>query len=106
MKNTSKAATMSANITIAVIALMTIISEIAKPFKDLLTSVPPVSHHWVTKGIISVILFAVLYFVFGKVFEEKKSGEIEGAMSTVIVTIVSGLAILIFYILHYTPPNL
>ena len=102
MKNNSKAATMSANITIVVIALMTIIGEIVKPFKDLLASVPPVGHHWVTKGIISVILFALLYFVLGKVFEEEKSGEIKGAMSTVIVTVLSGLAILIFYVLHYS----
>ena len=95
---------MSANISIAVIALMTIIGEISSPFKDFLASIPPVNHHWVTKGIISVILFVLLYFVFGMIFGEEKSGEPKGVMSTVIVTILSGLAILIFYILHYTPP--
>lgn len=101
MKNKTKAATTSASVSIAVIALMTIIGELVSPFKDFLASIPPVYHHWVTKGVFSFILFIALFFILGTVFGEEKSGKPQGVMATVVVTVLSGLAILIFYVIHF-----
>lgn len=99
MKKKTKAASISASISIAVIALLTIIGELSAPFKDFLQSVT--GHHWVTKGIFSFVLFVVLLFILGAVFGEDKSEEPRGIYTTVIVTVLSGLAIAIFYIIHY-----
>lgn len=99
MKKKTKAASISASISIAVIALLTIIGELVAPFKNFLQSVT--GHHWVTKGIFSFVLFIVLLFILGAVFGEDKSEEPQGIYTTVIVTVLSGVSIAIFYIIHY-----
>ena len=92
----SKALTRTATISIILIAAATIGSELSAAFKQLLTSIG--GHHWIGKSILSVIFFVLLYLVFSKIsdhrFTLKDTGLLIGAV------IFSGLAILIFYIMH------
>ena len=99
MNKKTKAASISASISIAVIALLTIMGELVAPFKDFMQSVT--GHHWVTKGVFSFVLFIVLLLILSAVLKKDKSEEPRGIYATVVVTLLSGLAIAIFYIAHY-----
>jgi len=48
---------------------ITLLGELSKPFKDLLTSLS--GHHWVTKSIAILIFFAIMYFLLRNLKEEK-----------------------------------
>lgn len=92
----SKALTRAAAVTIALIAVATIGSELSATFKQLLSSIG--GHHWIGKSVLSIVFFGLLYLVFSKVsdhrFTLKDTGMLIGTV------IISGLAILIFYVLH------
>jgi hypothetical protein len=92
----SKATTRAAAVTIALIAVATIGSELSATFKQLLSSIG--GHHWIGKSVLSIVFFGLLYLVFSKVSDNRFALRDTGLlMGTVIV---SGLAILIFYVLH------
>ena len=56
-------------------------------------------HHWIGKSVLSVILFALLYFLFAKFGNDKFT--LKDLWWLIGVTVVSGLAIVIFYVLHF-----
>jgi hypothetical protein len=92
----SKAITRAAAVTIALIAVATIGSELSATFKQLLSSIG--GHHWIGKSVLSVVFFGLLCLVFSKVSDNRFALRDTGLlMGTVII---SGLAILIFYVLH------
>ena len=92
----SKAITRAAAATIALIAIATIGSELSATFKQLLSTIG--GHHWIGKSVLSVVFFGLLYLVFAKVSDDsftlKDTGLLVGTV------FASGLAILIFYVLH------
>lgn len=92
----TKALVRAAALTIALIAVATIGSELSSSFKQLLTSIG--GHHWIGKSVLSLVFFAVLFGVFSKLSDDKFS--LKDTWLLIGSVIVSGLAILIFYIQH------
>lgn len=92
-----KAMSNATSITILSIAVLTIWSELSKPFKTFLAGLT--GHHWTSKGIISIILFLGLYFIFPK---DNKNSNISKQISIVLwATIISTIIIFSFYSFHF-----
>ena len=92
----TKALTRAAGLTIILIAIATIASELSSSVKQFLILVG--GHHWVGKSILSLVFFGVLYAVFAKL--SKDTFSLKDTWYLIASTFVSGLAILIFYIQH------
>lgn len=92
----SKALTRAAALTIALIAVATIGSELSESFKQLLSSIG--GHHWIGKSVLSVVFFGLLYLVFLKVSDDNLALRDTGAL--IVTVLISGLVILGFYVLH------
>ena len=92
----SKAITRAAAATIALIATATIGSELSAAFKQLLSTIG--GHHWIGKSVLSVVFFGLLSLVFTKVSDDRFALKDTGLL--VGTVFVSGLAILIFYVMH------
>ena len=91
-----KAITRAAAVTIALIAVATIGSEQSATFKQLLSSIG--GHHWIGKSVLSVVFFGLLYLIFSKVSDKRFALRDTGLLIGTVI--FSGLAILIFYVLH------
>jgi hypothetical protein len=92
----SKALTRAAATTIALVALATIGIELSASFKQLLSLIG--GHHWIGKSVLSILFFGVLYLVFARYSDDKLS--LRDTWWLIGTVILSGLAILIFYISH------
>lgn len=92
----SKALTRAAAVTIALVAVVTMGSELSAPFKELLSSIG--GHHWIGKSVLSLVFFGLLYLFFSKVSDDRFTLKDTGLLIGTVI--VSGLAILIFYVLH------
>ncbi len=102
MKPDIKALAHATSWTIVLVAVLTIWSELSPTFKDWLAGIA--GHHWVTKGIFSIIFFALVYG-FGSYLGPKMCpGELDvkkAGLWVVASTVISGLAIFMFYIWHF-----
>ena len=92
----SKALTRAAAVTIALVAVATMGSELSAPFKELLSSIG--GHHWIGKSVLSLVFFGLLYLFFSKVSDDRFTLKDTGLLIGTVI--VSGLEILIFYVLH------
>lgn len=92
----SKALTRAAALTIVLIAAVTIGSELSVAFKQLLSTIG--GHHWIGKSVLSVVFFGLLYVVFSRLSAEDLS--LRDTWWLIFTVILSGLAILVFYISH------
>jgi hypothetical protein len=92
----SKAITRAAAVTIALIAVATIGSELSATFKQLLSSIG--GHHWIGKSVLSVVFFGLLYLIFSKVSDNRFALRDTGLLIGTVI--ISGMAILTFYVLH------
>ena len=97
MKLNMKSLTSSTIYTIVIITLATIISELSKPFKEFLASIT--GHHWVSKSILSLIFFVLVYYLGSKFCGDKS--DFSAGKKVFITTIVSSLVIFLFYVWHY-----
>lgn len=90
----------SASATVIFVVFITIISELVRPVKDWLTGT--FSHHWIGKGILSLILFLVLgfilFWVIGTSNEEKAGRNLRVLFW---IGVISFLAIFVFYIFEF-----
>jgi hypothetical protein len=91
-----KALSRAAATTIALIALATIGSELSGSFKQLLSLIG--GHHWIGKSVLSIFFFGILYLVFARYSDDELS--LQDTWWLIGTTVLSGLAILIFYVLH------
>lgn len=91
-----KALTRAAATTIAWIALATIGSELSVSFKQLLSSIG--GHHWIGKSVLSIFFFGMLYLVFARFSDDELS--LRDTWLLIGTVVLSGLAILFFYISH------
>ena len=92
----SKALTRAAATTIALVALATIGSELSASFKQLLSLIG--GHHWIGKSVLSIFFFGILYLVFARYSDDELS--LRDTWWLIGTAVLSGLAILIFYISH------
>ena len=92
----TKALVRAAALTIALIAVATIGSELSASFKQFLTSVG--GHHWIGKSVLSLVFYGALYGVFSKLSDDTFS--LKDTWMLIGSVLVSGLAILVFYVQH------
>lgn len=92
-----RARSISTILTIILIVIMTIYAELSKAFKEFLVSLT--GHHWISKGVISLIFFMVAYFILAKYLKEKDIKK--DAILVAIFTILGSLTIFIFYIYEF-----
>lgn len=92
----SKALVRATALTIALVAVVTIGSELSHTFKRLLSSIG--NHHWMGESVLSVVLFALLYLVLSKVTDQRLALRDTGLLIGTVL--ISGLSILIFYAVH------
>ena len=92
----SKALTRAAAVTVALIAVATIGSELSATFKQLLSLIG--GHHWIGKSVLSVLFFGLLFLVFSKFSDDRFA--LKDTLVLIGTVIISGLAILAFYVLH------
>ena len=92
----TKALTRAAALTIALIGVATICSELSAQFKQFLSLIG--GHHWIGKSVLSLVFFGALYAVFSKLLEDSFS--LKDTWLLIGTVIISGLAILIFYVQH------
>ena len=92
----TKALIRAATVTIALIAVATIGSELSVALKQLLSSIG--GHHWIGKSVLSIIFFAALYLVFSGF--SKRDFTLKDTWLLIGSVIASGLAILVFYVSH------
>ena len=79
----------------ALLAILVIAAELAKPFKEFLASI--FSHHWIGKAILITITFIIAGFAY-------KKDELFGIGSKEISwysVLASLIVILLFYIIYY-----
>ncbi len=91
----TKSLTYSTIATIILITLLTISSELSKPFKEMLVGFT--GHHWVTKGVFSLLFFLLIYSLSSK-RSEKTEETVRGVYYVVATAVISGIAIFVFYI--------
>ena len=82
----------SAIITIIIITVMTILSEVKVPFKNWLQSM--FYHHWIGKGVLALAIFFIFAHLI-KLNPKKDSAYLTNALVT--ITIICALAIIIFF---------
>ena len=99
MKNKITAAAWSASITMIVMVIVIIVSEYSAAFKGFLASLT--GHHWVTKSILDVLLFVVLFVIFGLVMKKEKKESMKALIPAAIVGVASMAVIVAFYFIHY-----
>lgn len=95
----------AANISMIFVALVTIMGELIAPFKDFLKSLTAwgtlPGHHWASKSLLAVLIYVFFLFIFGFMAIDKDNTKIHDNIKiTLIVTVLSGLAILVFYMMH------
>lgn len=98
MKFRNKSLNISTLITVWFIVVITLLSEVSSPFKDFLTGVT--GHHWVTKGVFSLVLFVLLYLLLVKIVKESDDG-VSWIYYTIASVIVGGLIIFGFFVWHF-----
>ena len=89
-------------ITIAVVVAVTIGAELSAAFKSWLAGFT--GHHWVTKSLLSIIVFAAFYFVFylSTSQDDRLVKRARRALILLQISIIVGfVAILGFYIYHF-----
>lgn len=87
-------------VNVIMISLMTIVAELNKGFKTWLATT--FSHHWIGKGIISVIVFIIISLLFTPVLKGKEIKSLTRlTVITVVIIFIGFLAIGGYYFLHY-----
>ena len=92
-----KALIRSATVTIALIAVATIGTELSPSFKSLLSTIG--GHHWIGKSVLSIAFFSTMHLLFSRLMDENFS--LKDTWWLLATVVVSGLAILIFYVMHF-----
>ena len=77
------------------VVIITIAAELAEPVKGFLAGLT--GHHWTAKGIISLVIFFVVAFIFAK---EEDPEDLTSLVRSVLISAVLGaITIFIFYLL-------
>ena len=97
MKNI-KSLSISTILTIILITFLTIYAELNPIFKEFLKSLT--SHHWISKGVISLVFFILAYFILDKIISKEKN--VNSYINLVLAFVILGsLAIFGFYLYEF-----
>ena len=84
----------------AFIAWATIGGELYKPFKDWLAGT--FYHHWVGKGVLSVLIFLAVAFVHGFIVKHPTEERVHKSLLVLFgVLVLSSLSILLFFLYEF-----
>ena len=98
MKIYTKSLTRSTIGTIWLIVIVTIWGELSTPFKTFLANIT--GHHWVTKGVFSLVFFVLLYLLSSTA--SKDAMDIMKETYYILVSVIlGGLIIFLFYVWHF-----
>lgn len=97
MKTNTNAVAKSALGVIWLIAVITIISEVSTSFSNVLVAFA--GHHWVAKGIISVLVFFMLYAIFQKNTSQESVSK--NVRYVVVSVVLAGFVIFLFFLFHF-----
>ena len=99
MKTNMRALYFSTVLTMILIVFLTIYSELNEVFKNFLKTLS--GHHWVSKGIISLLFFVLCYaLLHSRVKEDDKKLHHE-INNTIIIAILGALTILGFFLYEF-----
>ncbi len=98
MKPNIKSLSYSTILTICLIVIFTIFGELSKSFKTFLDSIT--GHHWVTKGLFSLIFFIIVYFLISRIIKDEADST-KHVIDVIIVTILGFIIIFGFYVWHF-----
>ena len=91
---------LAATVSIAFTVVITILAELLSPLKDWLKSMT--GHHWTTKSIASIAVYAVFLFLFYLLPHPSTSTALRKSLYGLFITVLVGfLALLLFYSGHY-----
>jgi len=94
------ASSYAAIVTITFVTIITIWAELAAPLKDWLKIFS--GHHWTSKSVLSVLVYAVAAAVLYKVFPEPNDGRLRQALFLLLWSAVLGvIALTVFYTGHH-----
>ncbi len=79
------------------LTFITIYAELSEGFKNILKSLS--GHHWITKSIISFVLFFLVYFFTNR--SDEKINPLHESWRIIWVTLLCSLIILGFFIWHF-----
>jgi len=79
-------------------AALTVWGELSAGFKTLLTGVT--GHHWVTKGVISLVVLAGVYALLSLVYDERFNAEKE-TRNVLLSAVLAGIVISGFFVWHF-----
>lgn len=88
---------LSVILSVIVTTAITIWAEFSVPLKDFLKSIT--GHHWVTKSILSIIIFFGVYLIARP--SEKNINILNKTKKVIWVTLICILALLAFFTWHY-----
>ena len=97
MKNT-RALIISVVVVIWYVVVITIASELFKPFKTLLAAMT--GYHWVTKSVLAIVLLGLIYFSLKRTIDDNRS-DTNGVHVVVGSAVPGSLIIFMFYIWHF-----
>lgn len=97
MKIHNTALTCATTVSIWLIVLLTILTEISAPLKSFLVSLT--GHHWPSKGIITLATFLLTYFILSR--KEESGSVLRGAWTVVWSIVFGGLMILFFFLYEF-----
>lgn len=92
-----KSMSLSVIITILFVTLVTIFGELCAPLKDFLKLLT--GHHWITKSVLSVMLFFGSYFFIR--CSEKELDVLKEAKKVILFTILGIILLFAFFVWHY-----
>ena len=79
------------------VALITVAAERAAPVKGFLAGLT--GHHWTAKGVLSLVIFFVVAFIFAK---QEDPADVRGLLRGVLISALLGaITIFVFYMLHF-----
>jgi hypothetical protein len=93
------AAQLSAVITISLITFMAIYAELSKGFKDFLVGLS--GHHWVSKGIISLIVFFGLTIIVSAFIKGENEMNERLNYLVILIVLLGSIAIFGFFVLEF-----
>jgi len=85
---------------IVFIVFATILSEVYKPFKNLLVDI--FSHHWIGKSALSVLIFLFIWALSFKFIKGTELKDLESCLKRFTYAVILGFfTILLFFVWHF-----
>ena len=98
MKLNIKSLNYSTILTLCLVVVLTLLSELSNSLKTFLTNIT--GHHWVTKSVLSLIFFVVIYFLISKTVKDWADSN-HLIIDAIVVTLLGGAIIFGFYAWHF-----